>query len=193
MTSANDVPPGPLRPAQNGLITRRSQVQILPPPPIRKPGNNAFPGFRRSRTSADNWPRCTEHVPRRRELPGDHRRRSPLSATHSEGLSGSSTPVGPLRRSDYPKVARRTPYMSVSTTKDQLIDIAGLAERLCVGERFVRRLVNEHRVPFPQDRPACALPGRRCRGVDPWQPDRTRPAVDSASGKDLAVVVSGVG
>ena len=38
--------------------------------------------------------------------------------------------------------------MSVSTTKEQLIDIAGLAERLCVGERFVRRLVNEHRIPF---------------------------------------------
>ena len=28
------------------------------------------------------------------------------------------------------------------------MDIAGLAERLGVGERFVRRLVNERRIPF---------------------------------------------
>ena len=30
------------------LITRRSQVQILPPPPTRRPGNTAFPGLCRS-------------------------------------------------------------------------------------------------------------------------------------------------
>ena len=36
----------------------------------------------------------------------------------------------------------------MSTTTDQLLDIAGLAERLGVGERFVRRLVNERRIPF---------------------------------------------
>ena len=28
-----------------GLITRRSQVQILPPPPFGRPGNTAFPGL----------------------------------------------------------------------------------------------------------------------------------------------------
>ena len=27
-----------------GLITRRSQVQILPPPPLERPGNKGFPG-----------------------------------------------------------------------------------------------------------------------------------------------------
>lgn len=36
----------------------------------------------------------------------------------------------------------------MSTATEQLIDIAGLAERLGVGERFVRRLVDERRVPF---------------------------------------------
>ncbi|HRE00493.1 MAG TPA: helix-turn-helix domain-containing protein, partial [Ilumatobacteraceae bacterium] len=35
-----------------------------------------------------------------------------------------------------------------ATTSEQLLDIAGLAERLGVGERFVRRLVNERRIPF---------------------------------------------
>ena len=30
------------------LITRRSQVQILPPPPIGRPGNSVFPGLLRS-------------------------------------------------------------------------------------------------------------------------------------------------
>ena len=33
VTCANDDLPGPLRMTVNGLITRRSQVQILPPPP----------------------------------------------------------------------------------------------------------------------------------------------------------------
>ena len=36
----------------------------------------------------------------------------------------------------------------MSTETEQLIDIAGLAERLGVGERFVRRLVEERRIPF---------------------------------------------
>jgi len=31
------------------LITRRSQVQILPPPPTARPGNSTFPGLLRSR------------------------------------------------------------------------------------------------------------------------------------------------
>ena len=33
-------------------------------------------------------------------------------------------------------------------TTGQLLDIAGLADRLGVGERFVRRLVSERRIPF---------------------------------------------
>ena len=40
------------RPTPTGfcaLITRRSQVQILPPPPPRRPGNSTFPGLRRVR------------------------------------------------------------------------------------------------------------------------------------------------
>jgi excisionase family DNA binding protein len=36
----------------------------------------------------------------------------------------------------------------MSAETEQLIDIAGLAERLGVGERFVRRLVEERRIPF---------------------------------------------
>jgi len=36
----------------------------------------------------------------------------------------------------------------MSTETEQMIDIAGLAERLGVGERFVRRLVEERRIPF---------------------------------------------
>lgn len=35
-----------------------------------------------------------------------------------------------------------------ATTSQQLLDIAGLADRLGVGERFVRRLVDERRIPF---------------------------------------------
>ena len=40
------------------------------------------------------------------------------------------------------------PYRGMSTETEQMIDIAGLAERLGVGERFVRRLVEERRIPF---------------------------------------------
>jgi len=36
----------------------------------------------------------------------------------------------------------------MSMTTDNLVDIAGLAERLGVGERFIRRLVHERRIPF---------------------------------------------
>ncbi|MAT03637.1 MAG: DNA-binding protein [Acidimicrobiaceae bacterium] len=35
-----------------------------------------------------------------------------------------------------------------ATTTGQLLDIAGLADRLGVGERMVRRLVSERRIPF---------------------------------------------
>ena len=38
--------------------------------------------------------------------------------------------------------------MSSTTSQDTLLDIDGLAERLGVGERFVRRLVEERRIPF---------------------------------------------
>ena len=40
------------------------------------------------------------------------------------------------------------PYGGVSAATERLLDIGGLAERLGVGERFVRRLVNERRIPF---------------------------------------------
>ncbi len=36
----------------------------------------------------------------------------------------------------------------MSAATEQMIDIAGLAERLGVSERFVRRLVEERRIPF---------------------------------------------
>lgn len=35
-----------------------------------------------------------------------------------------------------------------TTTTEQLLDIADSAERLGVGGRFVRRVVNERRIPF---------------------------------------------
>lgn len=38
--------------------------------------------------------------------------------------------------------------MSSTTSQDSLLDIDGLADRLGVGERFVRRLVEERRIPF---------------------------------------------
>ena len=38
--------------------------------------------------------------------------------------------------------------MSSKTSHDGLLDINGLAERLGVGERFVRRLVEERRIPY---------------------------------------------
>lgn len=38
--------------------------------------------------------------------------------------------------------------MSSTTSHDALLDIDGLADRLGVGERFVRRLVEERRIPF---------------------------------------------
>ncbi len=37
---------------------------------------------------------------------------------------------------------------TLNSPQDGLIDIAGLAERLGVTERFVRRLIAERRVPF---------------------------------------------
>jgi excisionase family DNA binding protein len=37
---------------------------------------------------------------------------------------------------------------SVSEVRPVLLDIAGVAERLSVTERFVRRLVFERRIPF---------------------------------------------
>jgi len=38
--------------------------------------------------------------------------------------------------------------MSILTSRDGLLDIDGLADRLGVGERFVRRLVEERRIPY---------------------------------------------
>jgi excisionase family DNA binding protein len=35
-----------------------------------------------------------------------------------------------------------------AATSERLLDIAGVAERLGVGQRFVRRLVYERRIPF---------------------------------------------
>ncbi len=49
---------------------------------------------------------------------------------------------------DSPLRQARFPFWGMSVTTDRLLDIAGLAERLGVGERFVRRLVNERAIPF---------------------------------------------
>lgn len=38
--------------------------------------------------------------------------------------------------------------MDTTTSAEGLLDIDGLADRLGVGERFVRRLVEERRIPF---------------------------------------------
>ena len=38
--------------------------------------------------------------------------------------------------------------MSSTTSQDGLLDIDGLADRLGVGERFVRRMVEERRIPY---------------------------------------------
>ena len=47
----------------------------------------------------------------------------------------------------YPFADATTPYSGVGTD-DHLIDVAEVAARLAVGERFVRRLVSERRIPF---------------------------------------------
>jgi len=61
-----------------------------------------------------------------------------------------STHLGTVRRSepDSPWLSPGFPYWCMSAATQQMIDIAGLAERLGVGERFVRRLVEERRIPF---------------------------------------------
>ena len=38
--------------------------------------------------------------------------------------------------------------VSRTGTRQQLLDIATLAQRLAVSERFIRRLVNERRIPY---------------------------------------------
>lgn len=43
---------------------------------------------------------------------------------------------------------RQSQTLNGSAAQRRLIDIAGLAERLGVSERFVRRLIAERRVPF---------------------------------------------
>lgn len=42
----------------------------------------------------------------------------------------------------------RFPYSVMDTVSEPLMNVADLAERLGVGERFVRRLVDERRIPF---------------------------------------------
>ena len=76
----------------------------------------------------------------------------------------------------------------MSATTDQLLDIAGLAERLGVGERFVRRLVKERRIPFLKI-------GRHVRfdvgEVEAWIRDSRVDAV-AAVRRDVARVDRGV-
>ena len=108
-------------------------------------GLSAFSGRRRI------GPPCTKYVPRRREsAPGDAGRR-PDVATHREWWSGVVTACRAVRALGcrFPVLGGSVPVLGHErTTTEQLIDIAGLAERLGVGERFVRRLVNERRIPF---------------------------------------------
>ena len=47
-----------------------------------------------------------------------------------------------------PGGARWTAQADVSAERPPLIDVAGVAKRLGTTERFVRRLVDERRVPF---------------------------------------------
>ncbi len=57
----------------------------------------------------------------------------------------------------------------------QLLDVTQVAERLCVSTRFIRRLVDERRIPF------CKL-GKFVRfdpaEVDAWVGERRRPVVN---------------
>jgi excisionase family DNA binding protein len=72
-----------------------------------------------------------------------------------------------------------------ATTSEQLLDIAALAERLGVGERFVRRLVNERRIPFLKI-------GRHVRfdagDVDAWIRDSRVEAMQPVTGRALTSV-----
>jgi excisionase family DNA binding protein len=43
---------------------------------------------------------------------------------------------------------RQSQTLNANSPEHRLLDIAGLAERLAVSERFVRRLIAERRVPF---------------------------------------------
>lgn len=67
-------------------------------------------------------------------------------------------------------------------TTENLLDVGGLAERLGVGERFVRRLVNERRIPFLKI-------GRHVRfdaaDVDEWIGERRTAPLQAASGGSL--------
>jgi excisionase family DNA binding protein len=67
--------------------------------------------------------------------------------------------------------------MSISTSHDGLLDIDGLADRLGVGERFVRRLVEERRIPYLKIGRLVRFDAREveewisCRRIQPTGPD----------------------
>ncbi len=88
----------------------------------------------------------TRHVPNMyHDVADAGRDREAPSARLPRGVVASwqVVPVGS------PSPSGRFPYWIMSaTTTGQLLDIAGLADRLGVGERFVRRLVSERRIPF---------------------------------------------
>ena len=66
-------------------------------------------------------------------------------------LPGNSSSAGvPIRERRGPQVVmnRRSGTLNTNPPQRGLIDIAALADRLGVSERFVRRLVAERRLPF---------------------------------------------
>jgi excisionase family DNA binding protein len=67
-------------------------------------------------------------------------------------------------------------------TSERLLDTAGLEERLGVGERFVRRLVNERRIPYLKI-------GRHVRfdaaGVDAWIRDNRVEAMQPVTSRAM--------
>ena len=119
------------------LITRRSQVQILPPPPKKYQLRR---GFRFIGGPFFASP-CTKYVPRACTTPVPRARIS----------VGETAPLGkfsPTRivRSRLIDMAAQTLPPVVSTSA--LLDVHGAAERLGVTDRFIRRLVEERRIPF---------------------------------------------
>ena len=92
------------------------------------------------------------HVPNMYQGADDRR----LDVAASLEISSRAVVDGPAachgsfgaRRPNSPSGSGRVTYSDVSAPTEPLLDIGGLAERLGVGDRFVRRLVNERRIPF---------------------------------------------
>ena len=112
-----------------GLITRRSQVQILPPP-LKK--YQLRRGFRFFGSPFSASP-CTKYVPRRRISVGE------------TAQPGKFSPTCAVRSRLIDMAAQTLPPV-VST--NALLDVHRAAERLGVNDRFIRRLVEERRIPL---------------------------------------------